>query len=132
MNTQPPLLVTQRIVQVCLFLIAAIAISGGIVQMYLGQPDSTPRLDNIHRFMAGVYLSAGVLGWWAGITIRIHKMLPYFLALMALMGGIGRIISINKVGIPEPAGLWIGYLVPELLLPCIIVAAQYATNKKLK
>ena len=131
MNTAPPLLLTQRIVQVCLFLIAAIAISGGIVQMYLGQPDTTPRLDNIHRFMAGVYLSAGVLGWWAGITIRHHRMLPYFLALMAFMGGIGRIVSISYVGIPEPAALWIGYLVPELLLPCIIVAAQVATNRKI-
>jgi len=131
MTNQTPLLPTQRIVQVCLFLIAAIAISGGIIQMYLGQPDTTPRLDNIHRFMAGVYLGAGLLGWWAGITIRIHRMLPYFLALMALMGGIGRIVSISTVGIPEPAGLWIGYLVPELLLPCIIVVAQYSTNKKI-
>ncbi|HEU5289074.1 MAG TPA: DUF4345 domain-containing protein [Cyclobacteriaceae bacterium] len=131
MNNAAPLLFSQRIVQVCLFLIAAIAISGGILQMYLGQPETSPRLDNIHRFMAGVYLSAGVLGWWAGITIRLHRMLPYFLALMAFMGGIGRIISITKVGIPEPAGLWIGYLVPELLLPCIIVAAQVATNRKL-
>ena len=127
----PPLLASQRIVQVCLFLIAAISIAGGITQMYLGQPDTTPRLDNIHRFMAGVYVSAGVLGWWAGITIRNHRMLPYFLALMAFMGGVGRIVSIAQVGIPEPAGLWIGYLVPELLLPCVIVAAQVITNRKI-
>jgi hypothetical protein len=129
MNHKTPLLFTQRIVQICLFLIAAIAISGGIVQMYLGQPDTTPRLDNIHRFMAGVYLSAGILGWWAGMTIRLHRMLPYFLALMAFMGGMGRIVSILEVGIPEPSGLWIGYLVPELLLPCVIVACQFRTNK---
>src|SRR5690242_4644061 len=132
MDHNTPLLLTQRIVQVCLFLIAAIAISGGILQMYLGEPDSGPRLDNIHRFMAGVYLSAGLLGWWAGITIRQHRVLAYFLGLMAFMGGIGRIVSIIKVGIPEPAGLWIGYLVPELLLPCIIVVCQYMTNKKLQ
>lgn len=132
MNTPPPLLVTQRIVQICLFLIAAIAISGGILQMYLGEPESGARLDNIHRFMAGVYLSAGLLGWWAGITIRQHRVLAYFLGLMAFMGGIGRIVSFINVGMPEPAGLWIGYLVPELLLPCIIVVCQYITNKKLK
>ena len=131
MNPQPPLLLTQRIVQVCLFLIGAIAISGGILQMYLGQPETTQRLDNIHRFMAGVYLSAGLLGWWAGITIRFHRMLPYFLALMVFMGGIGRIVSIVNVGIPEPAQVWIGYLVPELLLPFIIVVCQYKTNKTL-
>ena len=131
MKTLAPLIPSQRIVQICLFLIAAIAISGGILQMYLGQPDTTPRLDNIHRFMAGVYLSAGLLGWWAGMTIRQHRMLPYFLALMALMGGIGRIISISRVGLPEPGGLWIGYLTPELLLPCVIFIAQYITNRKI-
>jgi hypothetical protein len=131
MDPQVPLLPSQRIVQVCLFLIAAIAISGGILQMYVGQPDTTPRLDNIHRFLAGVYLGAGALGWWAGITIRIHRMLPYFLALMALLGGIGRIVSINAVGLPEPAGLWIGYLAAEIILPIIIFAAQISSNKKL-
>ena len=35
-----------RIVQVCLFLLAAVAVTGGSIQMVLGQPDTTPRLDN--------------------------------------------------------------------------------------
>ena len=48
--------------QVCLFIFAAIALLGGSLQFYLGQPDTTPRLDNVHRFMAGVYLSMGSLG----------------------------------------------------------------------
>jgi hypothetical protein len=50
--------ISQRVVQVCLFLVAAIAMLGGTLQMFLGQPDTLPRLDNVHRFMAGVYLSA--------------------------------------------------------------------------
>ena len=49
------MLTSQRVAQVCLFLFAAIALFGGTVQMYLGQPDTTPRLDNIHRFLAGIY-----------------------------------------------------------------------------
>jgi len=53
--------VSQRIVQVCLFLVAAIAMFGGALQMYLGQPDTAPRLDNVHRFMAGVYFSTGLI-----------------------------------------------------------------------
>src|SRR5690606_22815611 len=48
---------SQRVVQVSLFLVAAIAIFGGALQMYLGEPQVSPRLDNVHRFMAGVYLS---------------------------------------------------------------------------
>ena len=39
---------------------------GGTLQMYLGQPDTTPRLDNVHRFMAGIYLGSALIALWAG------------------------------------------------------------------
>ncbi len=61
MNPSTSMPVSQRIVQVCLFLVAAIAMFGGALQMYLGQPDTAPRLDNVHRFMAGVYFSTGLI-----------------------------------------------------------------------
>ena len=70
MNETPPMRASQRVVQVCLFLVAAIAMLGGTLQMFLGQPDTTPRLDNVHRFMAGVYFSTGVISFWAARTIR--------------------------------------------------------------
>ncbi len=127
----PPLLPSQKLLRVCLFLIAAIAITGGTVQLSLGEPETTPRLDNVHRFMAGVYLSCGFLALWTAITIRQHDTLVFLLALAVFMGGTGRLISMSIVGIPEPHGLWLGYLVPELSLPVIIVIAQWMTNKKL-
>jgi hypothetical protein len=65
-----PLLASQLVVQVCLFLVAAIAMAGGTLQMVLGQPDTSPRLDNVHRFMIGVYFSTGLINLWAGVTIR--------------------------------------------------------------
>ena len=117
---------SQRIVQVCLFILAAIAISGGTLQMYLGQPDTIPRLDNVHRFMAGVYLSTGVIALWAGITVRERNTLVYLLAFGLLMAAIGRLVSISKVGLPEPSALWLGYLIPELVLPVIMVLAHRA------
>src|SRR4029450_976771 len=52
---------SQRIVQVCLLIVAAIALFGGAVQMVLGQPDTTPRLDNVDRFMAGGVFFARLL-----------------------------------------------------------------------
>ena len=129
MTAAEPMLLSQRIVQVCLFLVAAIAIFGGTLQMYLGQPDTAPRLDNVHRFMGGIYLMSGVTGLWVASTIREHNTLIFLLALTVLVGGIGRVISIAKVGLPEPSEVWIGYLVPELLIPWIIIAAQVITNR---
>jgi hypothetical protein len=124
-----PLLVSQRVVQVCLFLVAAIAVLGGSLQMYLGQPDTSPRLDNVHRFMAGVYLATGVISFWAASTIRQQGTLVYLLALGVLLAGIGRLVSISQIGLPEPAAVWLGYLTPELLLPVVIAVAHTATNR---
>jgi hypothetical protein len=120
------LTVGQVVVRVCLFLVAAIAISGGALQMVLGQPDTSARLDNVHRFMAGVYLSTGFIALWAGITVRQQGALVYLLALGVLLAGVGRLVSMSKVGLPRPAGVWLGYLVPELLIPFVMAGAHYA------
>jgi hypothetical protein len=130
MVAQLPLLASQRVVQVCLFVVAAICLFGGTLQMYLGQPETTPRLDNVHRFLAGVYLSTAFISFWAAMTIRQQGTLVYLLALGVLLAGVGRLVSISQVGLPEPAGVWLAYLVPELLLPGIIVAAHLTTGRR--
>lgn len=129
MDRDAPLPASRRVVQACLFLVAAIAIFGGSLQMFLGQPDTTPRLDNLHRFMAGVYLGTGCISLWAALTIRRQGTLVFLLALGVLLAGIGRLVSISQVGLPEPAAVWLGYLIPELLLPVVIVVAQLAADR---
>src|SRR6478752_9123427 len=123
MMPDAPLLASQLVVRVCLFLVAAIALFGGTVQMVLGQPDTSPRLDNVHRFMAGVYFSMGIICAWTAITIRQQGDLVYLIALGIHLGGIGRLVSMAKVGLPKPSGVWIAYLVPELVIPFIIAIA---------
>ena len=125
MEADTPLLVSQIVVRACLLLVAAIAVFGGALQMYLGQPQTEPRLDNVHRFMAGVYLSTGILCLWAGVTIRSQGTLVYLLALGVLLGGIGRLVSMSRVGLPKPTSVWLGYLIPELTLPFVICSAHY-------
>ena len=117
---------SQRTTQVCLFIVAAIALIGGTVQMVLGQPQSGPRLDNVHRFMAGVYFSVGFINLWAAWTIRRQGTLVYLLALGVLLAGCGRLVSISQVGLPTPTGVWLAYLVPELVLPFVIAIAHHA------
>jgi hypothetical protein len=126
MPTEIALTTSQLIVQISLFLVAAIAIFGGSLQMYLGQPGTSPRLDNVHRFMAGVYLSTGLICLWAALTVRQQGFLIYLLALGVLLAGVGRLLSIGKVGLPKPTAVWLGYLIPELVLPFVIAGAHYA------
>ena len=129
MKSMPvPLRPSQRVVQIGLFLVAAIALAGGALQMFLGQPDTTPRLDNVHRFMAGVYFGSGLIAGWAATTVRQQGTLVYLIAFSVLLAGIGRLVSISQVGLPQPASVWLGYLVPELLLPCVLFLAQRAVG----
>jgi hypothetical protein len=128
MDAASPLLTGQIVVRICLLIVAAIAMAGGALQFFLGQPDTAPRLDNVHRFMAGVYFSTGLINLWAAITIRSQGTLVYLLALGVLLAGIGRLVSIWHVGLPEPHALWLGYLVPELVLPFVIAAAHYSSR----
>ncbi len=128
MNT--PISASQRVVQICLFLIAAIALTGGPLQMYLGQPDTAPRLDNVHRFMAGVYLGSGLIALWAAVTVRQQRTLVFLIALNVLLAGTGRLVSMSIVGLPEPSAVWLGYLIPELTVPLIMAAAQIVAVRR--
>ena len=128
MTADDPLLASQLVVRVCLCLVAAIAMFGGAVQFVLGQPDTSPRLDNVHRFMAGVYFATGIISLWAAITIRQQGTLVYLLAMGVLFAGIGRLVSISRVGMPKPTAVWLGYLVPELVLPFVIAIAHHAKD----
>ena len=124
------MLTSQRIAQICLFLFAAIALFGGTVQMYLGEPDTTPRLDNIHRFLAGIYFGCGIMCAWAGSTIKKQNTLVFLICIAVLLSGCGRLLSMSIVGLPEPHGLWLGYVGSEIIVPLICVAAQWTTKGK--
>jgi hypothetical protein len=121
---------SQRIVQVCLFVFAAIALFGASVQMFLGQPETTPRLDNVHRFLAGIYFGMGIICFWAARTIREQRTLPYLIAAGVFIAGLGRLVSMSQVGLPEPAAVWLGYLTPELLVPLVIAFAHARTRSR--
>lgn len=126
MSSEASLAASQIVVQVCLFIVAAIAVLGGSLQLYLGQPETSPRLDNVRRFMAGVYLSTGFISLWAALTIGQQETLVYLLALGVFLAGCGRLLSIAKVGLPQPRAVWLGYLIPELLIPLVMAVAHSA------
>jgi general stress protein CsbA len=129
MNRLTPLTRAQRVLRICLFLLAIIAVVGGILQMSMGEPNVSPRLDNIHRFMAGIYLGCGLVSLWTGITIRQHRNLILIIALAVSLGAFGRIISMSKVGTPEPAALWITYCLSEIIVPFIMVVAWSSVHR---
>jgi hypothetical protein len=70
---------------------------------------------------------------------RIARAGVFRSALIALSGGslqmclglasCGRLLSIRIVGLPEPPPVWLGHLVPEMLVPMVLAAAHFTANR---
>src|SRR5262245_51185122 len=93
---------SQRVVQIGLYLFATVAMVLGSREFLRGQPRTEPRLDNEHRFMAGFYFGCGLISFWAAYTVAMQGTLVYLLALVVFIAGLGRALSISRVGVPQP------------------------------
>ncbi len=91
--------------KILLGLVTLICLLGGINLMTKGTkaflPDSLspqPRLDNLFRFLSGIYLGLGFLMLW--VTIHSNQVgdLLYFIGITVSFSGLGRLYSRTKVG----------------------------------
>ena len=78
-----------------------------------------PALDNNLRFFGGLGLGIGLILLW--ITPKIEKQTVLFRALWlcALLGGVGRIVSMFVVGLP-PKPMIVFTLIEVPLVPILI------------
>ncbi|MEM9173326.1 MAG: DUF4345 domain-containing protein [Pseudomonadota bacterium] len=128
MNQKSKIVAAQRVIQICLLLIAAISVWGGWYQLSNGQPGAPPNVDSNHRFMAGLYLSMAPLTVWVAVSIRQHSTLIYFIALSVLFAALGRVYSIYEVG--HPGGAYTTYLIAEFVLPVVLVVCQFVASRQ--
>ena len=103
--------------------VAALALGAYV----LSQPVTSPVA--IARASAAYWTVDGLIALWAAVTVRQQGTLVYLIALAVFLAGIGRLISMAKVGLPEPHALWLAYVISELVIPCIMVAGQFATRR---
>ena len=80
--------------------------------------------------MAGIYFGSGLICLWAAVTVRQQRTLVLLIGLSVFLAGSGRLLSMSIVGLPEPPALWLGYLVPELVVSCVMIAAQLVTSAR--
>ncbi|MFI9583893.1 DUF4345 family protein [Streptomyces sp. NPDC052236] len=121
MAARNPVAAANTIVCVCLLLATAIALGDGLQLLAQGGPADA---DNVHRFMAGVYIGWTPLFAWAAATIRWQGVLVYFLAVPIFLGGVGRLVSFGQYGIPSPEGVFLASALLEFILSIVIVWAH--------
>jgi hypothetical protein len=115
--------------QILLGLVALICLLGGLNLLLKGAgpflPGATPppRLDNLFRFLSGIYFGLGFLMSW--VVFHFHKVndLIYFIGLVVIFSSLGRLYSKTKVGSAEKYFEYI--MVVEIILGSSIVLLQW-------
>jgi hypothetical protein len=79
----------------------------------------TPDFDSHYRYIAGYYISLGMLGLWIIPEIEKHKSLFRILCVSVFLGGIGRVVSILQVGRPGSMALF--FTAFELCFPLLLL-----------
>lgn len=118
------------LLQILLGLVALICLLGGMNLLLKGAgaflPEnikSPPVLDNLFRFLSGIYFSLGFLV--AFVVMNIHQLnnLIYFIGLVVIFSGLGRFYSRIKVG---SGGKYLDFImVFEILLGISIIVIEY-------
>lgn len=118
------------VLQILLGLVALICILGGLNLLIKGStsflPEATqalPVLDDLFRFLSGIYFGLGFLMAWVVFNFHEVNDLIYFIGIVVIFSGLGRLYSRIKVG---PAGKYFdNIMVGEIILGVSIIILQY-------
>lgn len=117
-------------IQIILGAVAIICFLGGANIFIKGAnyflPDGTPPqviLDNLLRFLSGIYFGMGFLVAWASLNVFEINDLVYFLGIVVAFSGLGRLYSRIKVG---PGGSYLNFvMIFEIILGIALILLQY-------
>ena len=116
--------------QILLGLVSIICLLGGTNLLIKGAGSFLPKdlvtppvLDNLFRFLSGIYLSLGFLVIFVLLNIHQLSNLVYFIGIVVIFSGLGRLYSRTKVG---SGGKYLDFImVFEIVLGIGIIVLQY-------
>ncbi|MGF1524014.1 MAG: DUF4345 domain-containing protein [Leptolyngbyaceae cyanobacterium] len=115
----------KRGLQIFLAVLSLIPFGFGIINFVLGASFHLPsecvtaRIDSHIRFQFTWFFGLGLIIWWMIPNIEQHTTLFRIIALTMFVGGIGRLVSIYVVGIPDAP--IVAATAIELLFPLLIL-----------
>ena len=118
------------ILQILLILVTLICFLGGINLILKGagpflskEAGPQPKVDNLFRFLSGIYLGMGLLMIWIVIHMKEVPGLIYAVGTVVVFSGLGRLYSKMKVG---SAGKYFdNIMIAELSLGLAIIILQF-------
>ena len=116
--------------RILLIILSLICLLGGLNLLIKGAdyflPETTPPqriLDNLVRFLSGIYFSLGFLMAWVVFNLAEINDLLYFIGIVVIFSGLGILYSRIKVG---SAGKYFDFIMLfEILLGISVIVLQY-------
>jgi hypothetical protein len=116
--------------RILLIILSLICLLGGLNLLIKGAgyflPKTTPPqriLDNLVRFLSGIYFSLGFLMAWVVFNLAEINDLLYFIGIVVIFSGLGRLYSRIKVG---SAGKYFDFIILfEIFLGISVIVLQY-------
>ena len=99
-------------------LVSVLGVTQGAAR-FLPENSIAANFDSHYRYITGYYLSLSAIAWWIIPNIEKQTTLLRIICGSIFFGGIGRLVSMFQVGIPQPAS--IGFTMLELLLPLLCI-----------
>jgi cytochrome b subunit of formate dehydrogenase len=116
--------------QILLGLVSLICLLGGMNLLLKGSgsflPETVavpPVLDNLFRFLSGIYFGLGFLMAYVIFNLPQINDLIYFIGIVVIFSGLGRLYSRMKVGSSTKYLFYIMWF--EILLGIVIIVLQY-------
>ncbi|MGN6647570.1 MAG: DUF4345 domain-containing protein [Cytophaga sp.] len=110
--------------------LAMICLTGGTILFFKGAGrfieasiPPQPKLDNIFRFLSGMYFAFGFMLIWFIFHITTTTSIIYFIGFVVMCAGFGRFYSSRKVGSPSKYHTFIMYV--EMGIGLSLMLLQY-------
>ena len=116
--------------RILLGIVSLICILGGANLLIKGTSSFLPDnirpqriLDNLFRFLSGIYFGLGILMTWVVFEFHEINNLIYFIGIVVIFSGLGRLYSRIKLG---SAGKYFDFMmILEIILGITIALFQY-------
>ena len=116
--------------RIILGIVALICFLGGINVLFKGAmkflPNETPPqlvLDNLVRFLGGIYFASGFLFTYAACSTLPLGLTIYILGIITIFSGLGRLFSRVKLG---SAGKYFDFImILEIVLGLAVIVIKY-------
>jgi hypothetical protein len=85
-----------------------------------GGNEASITVDNELRFYSAYWIGYGLLCGWVAANLPEHLSIVPLLAAVLFLSGLGRLLSLVRIG--KPAPLYVPFMIAEFVVPLVMIS----------